>query len=31
MQGNYPVSIENFAKRHFIKGFEKKYKSKWRT
>ena len=29
MQGNYPVSIEDFAKRHFIKSFERKYKSKW--
>ena len=29
MFGNYSVQIEAFAERHFIKSFEKKYKSKW--
>ncbi|MFA6315346.1 MAG: hypothetical protein WC648_03225 [Candidatus Paceibacterota bacterium] len=29
MQGNYSVRIEKFAERHFIKSFEKKYKSHW--
>lgn len=29
MDGNYSVRIEQFAQRHFIKGFEKKYKSHW--
>ncbi|MEK7644976.1 MAG: hypothetical protein AAB391_01445 [Patescibacteria group bacterium] len=29
MQGNYSVRIEPFAERHFIKGFEKKYKGHW--
>lgn len=29
MQGNYSVQIEAFAEKHFIKSFEKKYKSKW--
>ncbi|OGY31504.1 MAG: hypothetical protein A3C02_00820 [Candidatus Andersenbacteria bacterium RIFCSPHIGHO2_02_FULL_45_11] len=29
MEGNYSVRIEQFAQRHFIKSFEKKYKSHW--
>ena len=29
MQGNYSVQIEDFAERHFIKSFEKKYKTYW--
>ena len=29
MQGNYSVRVEKFAERHFIKGFEKKYRSHW--
>ena len=29
MQGNFSVLIEDFAQRHFIKSFEKKYKTKW--
>ncbi len=29
MEGNYSVQIENFAKRHFIKSFQKKHKSHW--
>ena len=29
MQGNYSVQIEKFAERHFIKSFEKKYRSHW--
>ncbi|MCR4279690.1 MAG: hypothetical protein NUV78_03070 [Candidatus Zambryskibacteria bacterium] len=29
MQSNYSVQIEEFAERHFIKSFEKKYKSHW--
>jgi len=29
MQGNYSVQIEDFAGRHFIKSFKKKYKNKW--
>lgn len=29
MDGNYSVRIERFAERHFIKSFEKKYKSHW--
>lgn len=29
MQGNYSVQIEKFAERHFIKSFEKKYKTHW--
>lgn len=29
MQGNYSVEIEAFAERHFIKGFQKKYKKQW--
>ena len=29
MPGNYSVQIEDFAVRHFIKSFEKKYKDKW--
>lgn len=26
---NYEVSVESYATRHYIKGFEKKYKSAW--
>ena len=29
MLGNYSVEIEDFAERHFIKSFQKKYKNKW--
>jgi hypothetical protein len=29
MQGNFLVQIEEFAERHFIKSFEKKYKKFW--
>lgn len=29
MQGNYSVKIEDFAKRHFIKSFQKKYNKHW--
>lgn len=29
MQGNYSVTIGEFALRHFIKSFEKKYQRKW--
>jgi len=29
MQPNYSVRIEEFAERHFIKGFVKKYKGHW--
>jgi hypothetical protein len=29
MEGNYSVQIEKFAERHYIKNFEKKYKSHW--
>ncbi|MEO8637766.1 MAG: hypothetical protein ABI430_02600 [Candidatus Taylorbacteria bacterium] len=29
MLGNFSVQIESFARRHFIKSFQKKYKSKW--
>ncbi|MCC6323515.1 hypothetical protein IT400_01850 [Candidatus Nomurabacteria bacterium] len=29
MQSNYTVQIEDFAQRHFIKSFEKKYKIHW--
>lgn len=29
MEENYSVRIERFAERHFIKSFEKKYKSHW--
>ncbi len=29
MHGNYTVTIEHFALRHFIKSFEKKYKQHW--
>jgi len=29
MIGNFSVQIEDFAKRHFINSFEKKYKNKW--
>lgn len=29
MNKNYSVKIEKFAERHFIKSFEKKYKTHW--
>lgn len=29
MQGNYSVQIEGFAEKHFIKSFQKKYKTHW--
>ncbi|OIO19880.1 MAG: hypothetical protein CO029_01560 [Candidatus Magasanikbacteria bacterium CG_4_9_14_0_2_um_filter_41_10] len=29
MEENYTVSIEPFAHKHFIKSFEKKYRSAW--
>lgn len=29
MQSNYTVQIEDFAQRHFIKSFEKKYMRHW--
>ncbi len=29
MQSNYTVQVEDFAQRHFIKTFEKKYKLHW--
>ncbi len=29
MQGNYAVVIEEFAERHYIKSFQKKYKTAW--
>ncbi len=29
MQTNYSVQIEDFASRHFIKSFQKKYKASW--
>lgn len=29
MKENYCVQIEEFAERHFLKSFEKKYKSHW--
>ena len=29
MQGNYPVQIEQYAEKYFIKNFEKKYKNHW--
>lgn len=29
MQGNYSVRIEDFAKRYFIKKFQKKYNKHW--
>jgi hypothetical protein len=29
MEGNYLVKIEPFAERHFIKFFQKKYKTAW--
>jgi len=29
MQGNFSVTIEDFAGRHFIKSFHKKYQGKW--
>lgn len=29
MFGNFSVQIEDFAERHFIKSFEKKYRDKW--
>ncbi len=28
---NYSILIESFAQRHFIKGFQKKYKERWDT
>ena len=31
MQGNFSVTIEDFAERHFIKSFQKKYQGKWDT
>lgn len=29
MEGNHSVHVGHYAERHFIKGFEKKYKSHW--
>ena len=29
MEDNYRVQIEEFAEKHFLKSFEKKYKSHW--
>ncbi|MDD2274831.1 MAG: hypothetical protein PHI91_03280 [Candidatus Pacebacteria bacterium] len=29
MEGNYSVQIEDFAERHFIKRFRKKYNNQW--
>jgi hypothetical protein len=29
MQGNYSVTVEDFAERHFIKSFQKKYTTFW--
>lgn len=29
MEGNYSVQIEEFAERHFIKSFKKKYNNHW--
>jgi hypothetical protein len=29
MESNYSVRIEDFAEKHFIKSFEKKYKNHW--
>ncbi len=29
MEGNYSVHVGHFAERHFIKDFEKKYRSHW--
>ena len=29
MYGNYTVTIGNFAEKHFIKSFQKKYKKQW--
>lgn len=29
MQGNYSVTIEEFAERHFIKSFQKRYQKGW--
>lgn len=29
MEGNYVVRIEDFARKHFIKSFEKKYNAQW--
>lgn len=29
MHGNYSVQIEDFAERHFIKSFQRKYKIHW--
>ena len=31
MQSNCSVAIEDFAVRHFIKGFERKYKAHWES
>ncbi len=31
MQTNFSVQFEKFAESHYIKGFEKKYKSHWDT
>lgn len=29
MQGNFSVTVEEFAERHFIKSFQKKYQKGW--
>ena len=29
MNGNYTVTVGNFAENHFIKSFHKKYKKYW--
>lgn len=29
MEANYSVTIEDFAERHYIKNFQKKYKGAW--
>lgn len=29
MQGNFSVTVEDFAERHFIKTFQKKYQKSW--
>lgn len=31
MEGNYSIKIEDFAERHFVKTFQKKYKNAWDT
>lgn len=31
MEVNYSVTIEEFAERHYIKSFQKKYKTLWET